>query len=144
MMKEKGEIGIRILGIDPGVRRVGLAISDPLGITARGLDTYDRRSDGEFIPYLAKIIKNYNVKMVVIGKPLSMSGGEIEGTSFSAELAENIRKTFNLEVARRDERLTSMWAEKALKEAGGVKSRGDIDKLAAVCILQDYLDERNS
>lgn len=144
MMEENRKTGIRILGIDPGVRRMGLAVSDPLGVTARGLETYDRRSDGEFLPYLAGIIKKYGVELVVIGKPLSMSGGEIEGTAFSAELAGNIRKRFSLEVIRRDERMTSMWAENTLKQAGGVKNRGDIDKLAAMCILQDYLDERNS
>ncbi len=134
----------RLLGIDPGIRRMGLAISDPLGITAQGLRTFDRKRDGEFIPYLRNIINEYRVKVVVLGYPLSMSGGEIEGSGFSRELGGRIRDEFDVEIIYRDERITSLSAENVLEQTGGVRDQGDIDRLAAVFILQDYLDHREN
>ena len=69
----------RVLAIDPGERRVGLAVSDPLGITAQGLPTFDRRK-GELVDHVGGITREYGVTRIVIGNPLSLSGRESEGS----------------------------------------------------------------
>ena len=88
----------RILGIDPGEKRVGLAISDPMGIMAQGLDTFIGGTGEAFLEHLGRLIEEYDVESIVIGMPLSMSGGKIEGTEKAERLGENVeprgRKTF--------------------------------------------------
>jgi len=133
----------RILGIDPGLKRIGLAVSDPLGITAQGLDTFEATSGIDFLDYLSSLFEEYGIGEVVVGMPLSMSGGDIEGTGKARELAERIQTRFGVRVVLRDERMTSLEAERYLKERGNRKAK-DIDRLAAVFILQTYLDERNA
>jgi len=133
----------RILGIDPGLKRIGLAVSDPLGITAQGLDTFEATSGIDFLDYLSNLFEEYGIGEVVVGMPLSMSGGDIEGTGKARELAERIQTRFGVRVVLRDERMTSLEAERYLKERGNRKAK-DIDRLAAVFILQTYLDERNA
>ena len=132
----------RILGIDPGTRRIGLALSDPLGITAQGLETFDLSGGKDFLEYLSSLIGEYEIGEVVVGLPLSMSGGEIEGTERARELAGRIQERFGIPVVLRDERMTSLEGERYLEARGGKK--GDVDRLAAVLILQTYLDEINS
>lgn len=133
----------RILGIDPGTKRLGVAVSDELGITAQGLDTFEVGNGVEFIDYLRDLITMYNIKVIVVGMPLSMSGEDIEGTEMARELAEGLRREFKLEIVLRDERLTSLEAERILRENGRIRNAGDIDRLAAVLLLQSYLDEIN-
>jgi len=130
----------RILGIDPGTKRVGLAVSDELGITAQGLDTYNITSEDAFRVFLKGLVSRYNIGVVVLGKPLSMSGGEIEGTGRSRELASFIERECGARVVLVDERMTSLEAERVLKEQGRIREAGDIDRLAAVLLLQGYLD----
>ena len=72
----------RILGIDPGERRVGLAVSDPLGVTAQGLDTFDRRG-GDLLAHIAALVEQYRVIAFVVGHPLSMSGRPSESSAGS-------------------------------------------------------------
>ena len=127
----------RILGIDPGQRRVGLALSDPLGVTAQSLDTFDRRS-GNLLDHIGKIIGDNDVQMVVVGHPLSMSGRPNESSLRSEKLAKEITKSLGIEVVLWDERLTSVEAKRLT--AGTRASKGSIDKIAAVLILQGYLD----
>lgn len=131
----------RILGIDPGSKRIGLALSDPLGITAQGIETFEADSGVDFLKYLSALFKRYDIGEVVVGKPLSMSGGGIEGTEKAEELAERIQERFGVNVVLRDERMTSLEAERHLRGRG--KGKGyDVDKVAAVFILQAYLDEK--
>ncbi|UCF06001.1 MAG: Holliday junction resolvase RuvX [bacterium] len=138
------EPGARILGIDPGTKRTGIAVSDPLGVTAQGLETFVSGGGITLLDHLRSVVGRYGVGLVVVGMPLSMSGGEIEGTERSRRLAEEIRTELDIEVALRDERMTSREAERLMQRSGGVREKGDIDRIAAVLLLQGYLDERDS
>lgn len=140
-MNEPGALPPRVLAIDPGTKRIGLAVSDPLGITAQGIDTFAVGGGRDFFLFLRRLIEDNDVKVVVVGMPLSMSGGEIEGTARSREMAERIRGGGGVEVVLRDERMTSLEAERILEEGGGGRAAGDVDRLAAVLLLQSYLDE---
>lgn len=147
----------RILGIDPGTKRCGLAVSDELGVTAQGLDTFVVAGGADFVDHVKKLIAEYTVARIIVGMPLSMSGNAIEGTERSRELAGRIERECGVAVELRDERMTSREAERVLEAGGrgqGASRRavrtaarkhdaGDIDRLAAVLLLQSYLDERN-
>lgn len=141
-MTGSDETGCRILGIDPGTKRYGFAVSDPLGITAQGLDTFEPSNDGELMARIGELITEFNADIIVLGLPLSMSGGEIEGTERSRELAGRIRERFAVDIILRDERMTSLEAERVLRSEGRIRNAGDIDRLSATLLLQSYLDER--
>ena len=131
----------RVLGIDPGSRRTGLAVSDPLGVTAQGLETFEggiRR----LVEHIGRLIGEIGIGTVVIGLPVSMSGGETEGAERSRRLAERVRKAYGVETVLADERMTSLEAERLMRREGRIKSAGDIDRMAAVLILQGFLDGR--
>lgn len=127
----------RILGIDPGERRVGLAVSDPLGITAQGLDTFDTKT-GDVIAHLRTLVTDLEVKCVVVGHPLSMSGRPSESTRRAEALAKKIETALDVDVVMWDERLTSVEAGRVT--AGSRARKGSVDRVAAVLILQGYLD----
>jgi putative Holliday junction resolvase len=133
----------RVLAIDPGSKRTGLAVSDELGITAQGIETYSgqRRDLAEHVAGLAA---RYGIMTVVIGLPLSMSGEELENAAFSRELAAAIEERLGIEVVLRDERMTSLEVERVMKQEGRIKNAGDIDRLSAVLLLSSYLEERGS
>ena len=126
----------RILAIDPGERRVGLAVSDPLGITAQGLDTFDRRS-GDLLGHLRGIVEAYEVGEIVVGHPVSMSGRPSEASISAGKLAEEIERELKVPTRLWDERLTSVEARRTL--AGSRAPKGAADRIAAVLILQSYL-----
>ena len=132
----------RVLAIDPGVRRIGLAMSDELGLTAQGLETYEVSPKADFLDHLRDLIDRHEISTVVLGLPRSMSGADIEGSGRSRALAARIADRFHVEVVLRDERMTSLEAERILKSGDRGFERGDIDKLSAVLLLQSYLDER--
>ncbi len=127
----------RTLAIDPGERRVGLAVSDPLGITAQGLPTFDRR-EGELLDHVEKIAHEYEVARIVIGNPLSMSGRESDGSVRARALADKLHARLGLPVELWDERLSSAEANRIL--AGSRAEKGAVDRIAAMLILQGYLD----
>jgi putative Holliday junction resolvase len=127
----------RVLAIDPGERRVGLAVSDPLGITAQGLPTFDQRS-GALVEHVEKLMREYDVARIVIGNPLSLSGRESEGTARAKALAGELRTRLSLPVELWDERLSSTEANRVL--AGSRAGKGAADRVAAVLILQGWLD----
>jgi putative Holliday junction resolvase len=133
-----GEIG-RILAVDPGERRVGLAISDPLGITAQGLPTFDRKS-GDIFAHLRALKARFELARVVVGRPLSLSGRESESSRRAAEFARAIADALSLPVELWDERLSSAEAQRVL--AGTRAEKGAVDRVAAVLILQGYLDAK--
>jgi putative Holliday junction resolvase len=139
MPKGKKKI-CRALAIDPGTKRIGLAVSDELGLTAQGLDTYELVGEDAFIAFLKDLQMRYNIEVIVLGEPRSMSGGEIEGTERSRELARLIERELDIRVVLVDERMTSLEAERVLKQAGRIREAGKIDRLAAVLLLQGYLD----
>jgi len=127
----------RVLAIDPGERRVGLAISDPLGITAQGLPTFDRKR-GDVIAHVRELVAHYEVERIVVGRPLSMSGRESESTKRAAEFARAIAQATSLPVETWDERLSSAEAHRVLR--GTRAEKGAVDRVAAALILQGYLD----
>ncbi len=133
---------MRKLCLDYGDVRIGIAMSDMLGIIASGLETYTRKDEQSDIEHIVKLIKDNNVDTVVIGLPINMdgtSGNRVEVTkAFGTKLAENT----TAKVVYLDERLSSVSAEKLLIEADvrRDKRKQVIDKLAATIILQNYLD----
>lgn len=136
------EIKGRILGIDWGEKRIGLAVSDPLGITAQGLPTILVRSAGETIREIAETARRWEAVRVVIGLPLLMDGSEGEGTRQVRRLGSRLKAELDLPVDFSDERLTSRIAEAALLEGDVSRKRRkeESDRLAAQLILQNYLD----
>jgi len=130
--------------MDVGSRRIGLAISDPLGITAQGLDTLHRQNKRMDFAQLERVIREHDVAEIVMGLPLRMSGAEgIQAEKMQA-FAEEIRRRFKLQVHLWDERLTSAQANRLLRQTDmSVRRRGAVvDQMAAVLILQSWMDAR--
>ncbi len=127
----------RILAIDPGGRRMGLAVSDELGITAQGLETFDVKA-GDFMAHLSCLIKDYSICRVVVGYPISMSGRPNETSEKSRSLAITIRDRFDIQVSLWDERLTSAEARRTL--SGRKPDKKTVDKIAAILILQGFME----
>ncbi|HKV92374.1 MAG TPA: Holliday junction resolvase RuvX [Candidatus Angelobacter sp.] len=135
----------RILAIDYGTRRMGLAVSDPLGITAQGLETLERKNKRADFGRLERTIREYQVCEIVLGNPLRMSGEESTLSQKVAEFAEELRRRFQLPVHLWDERLTSAEANRLLREAElSIKKRAQaVDRMAAVLILQSFMQARD-
>ena len=127
----------RILGIDPGTKRVGLAVSDELGVTAQGLDTYVR-GRGDFIAHLERLVDELGVAEIALGLPLNMDGSDGEAALAARRFAETLRKRFSLPVTLVDERLSSAAARAAFPPG----SRKDWDRIAAMFILRTLMDSR--
>ena len=135
---------MRILSLDVGKKKIGIAISDPLGITSQGLETLLRKDKKGDIAYIKEIVSSKGVIKIVVGLPLNMNGTEGEMArdvyAFARELKEHIEIPFEMW----DERLSTLEAERLLLEADvSRKKRKKVnDKLAAQIILQSYLDSR--
>jgi len=132
----------RILGLDVGSKTIGLAVSDPLGITAQGLPTIRRQNKRHDFGELEKAIRHYQAAEIVVGLPLRMSGAEGTQSDKMRQFAEELRKRFQLPVHLWDERLTSAQANRLLRETEmSIKRRGQVvDQMAAVLILQSWMD----
>jgi len=132
----------RVLGIDHGDARVGLAVSDELGMLAHALETVEVKKTPDLAAYVAKIATEKDVRQVVIGNPKNMDGTSGSASQKVKEFAEKLRALVTCPVTLWDERLTSVAAQKALHQAGrNVKqSREVIDQVAAQMILQSWLD----
>jgi len=130
----------RVVGLDLGLARIGVAVS--AGDFAVGVGTLDKRPS--WIRELAEMVAEFDPTQVVIGLPLSLSGKDSQMTQKVRELADEVEAGLGLPVALVDERLTSLAARRALRQAGVTsrRQRGKIDELAAVAILQSYLDRR--
>jgi len=136
--------GKRILAIDPGERRLGLAISDPEGVLASGLEVYQRRGLEEDLRYLQEVVEEWDVGEIVLGLPQNMDGSLGERAEEALEFKRLLEERLRLPVHLFDERLTTAEAERVLLEADLSRRRRKQlrDKLAAVLILQGYLDRR--
>ena len=136
--------GNRVLGLDVGSKRIGLAVSDPLRLTAQGLETIQRRNKRYDFEQLEKIVHEYRVGEVVVGYPLRMSGSEGVQAEKMQHFAKELRRRLNLPVHLWDERLTSAQANRILRETEmSIKRRGEVvDRLAAVLILQSWMDAK--
>ncbi|MDP8215368.1 MAG: Holliday junction resolvase RuvX [Candidatus Euphemobacter frigidus] len=141
----RSEVG-RILGIDPGEKRIGLALSDPLGITAQGLETLQVTSPGDAVQQISEIARQVEVSKIIIGLPLNMDGSKGEQARRAQRLGARLEAALHLPVLFRDERLTSRQAEQVLIEANlsRRRRREKIDRMAAQLILQNYLDASES
>jgi putative holliday junction resolvase len=133
----------RILGLDVGTRRIGIAVSDPLGITAQGLETLHRRNKKLDYAHLEQVIQAYKVGEIVIGLPLRMSGAEGTQSEKMRTFADDLHKRFKLPVHLWDERLTSAEANRLLRETElSIEKRGQaVDRMAAILILQGWMEK---
>ena len=134
----------RVLGLDVGSRRIGIAISDPLGITAQGLETLQRQNKRLDFEKLAKLARDHEVAEIVVGLPLRMSGAEGTQAEKMQIFAEELRRRLQVPVHLWDERLTSAEANRLLRETDmSIKRRGQVvDQMAAVLILQSWMEHR--
>lgn len=134
----------RKMGIDFGKVRIGIALTDPLGIIASPFETYQRVSFSDDINYLAKLIKLQNVDTVIFGLPLQMDGQEGDMAKATREFAGELEKVASVKIVFEDERLSSVTAEEILIEAGVKREKRKllIDKIAAQVILQQYIERR--
>ena len=132
---------MRILAIDLGEKRIGLAISDALGITAQGLPTIQVKNEQEICPKIMETINERNVTQLVFGLPKNMNGTLGPQAKKVQECAQKLKQLSGLPVDFEDERLSTVRAEQVLLEAdtSRAKRKKVIDKLAAVIILQSYL-----
>lgn len=136
----------RILAIDYGSRRMGLAVSDALGITAQGLETLERKNKRSDFARLERLIREYQIAEIVLGNPLRMSGEEGTQSRKVSEFAAELRRRFGLPVHLWDERLTSSEANRLLREAEvSLQKRAQaVDRMAATLILQSFLQARST
>jgi putative holliday junction resolvase len=135
---------MRILALDFGEKNIGVALSDPMGITARGLLTLKRQSIKKDLQGIFDLVEQHDAGLVVMGHPLNMDGSRGPAAEKAEEFARRLRGRLNVVVTLWDERLSTRAAERVLLE-GNVSRKGRqdvIDKMAAVVILQGYLDSR--
>jgi putative Holliday junction resolvase len=134
----------RILALDLGKRRIGLALSDELGITAQGLETLERTNIREDLARLGELAAEKNVALILMGNPLHMSGREGRQAEYAHDFGERLRKATGLPVEFWDERLTTVEAQRVLRGSGiSIQKRAKaVDRLAAVILLESYLDWR--
>ena len=139
----------RILAIDFGMKRWGLAVSDPLGLTAQGLPTLERAGVDGGLSAILRLSGERGIEEIVIGNPLAKDGASTSMSRRAAKLAERLRHRTSCEVKLWDERLTSVEANRLLRSSaiGLDKRRRAVDRVSAVLLLQNYLDwlsyERN-
>lgn len=136
---------MRILGLDYGSKTVGVAVSDPLGFTAQGVEIIRRKSENKMRQTLARIeelIAQYQVEEIVLGLPKNMNNTLGDRAEKSLELKETLERRAGLPVVMWDERLTTVSANRVLMETGVRREnrKEHVDEIAAVFILQGYLD----
>jgi putative Holliday junction resolvase len=142
--EKKPTLVSRTLALDVGSRRIGLAVTDELGITAQGLRTLDRTSRRHDIEVLKKIARKHKVAEIVIGCPLHMTGDQSVQSKRIEEFGKLLGESLGLPVHYIDERLTSWEATEILDQErlSRTERKGKVDQIAAVLILQSYLQAR--
>jgi putative Holliday junction resolvase len=133
---------MRVMALDWGKRRIGVAISDELGIAAHGQRTLVRTTKREDIDALISLIRDRNIDTVIVGNPLHLNGAESGSSSQAARFAFQLGRHAGIPVEMWDERLTSWEAETILGTRQ--KDPGEIDRLAAVLLLESYLAAKQS
>ena len=121
-----------------------MAVTDELGITAQGIETLQRRRIRDDLDALKHIIENWNIRLLLVGRPLHMSGAESRQSEYTREFAERLQQHTGLPLIFWDERLTSAEAERMLREAGASldQKKKAVDRLAAVLLLESYLENQ--
>ena len=137
---------MRILALDVGTKRIGLAVSDPLGITAQGLEVLIRKDRASDLERLVEVAREWQVQRIVVGLPRHMDGRLGSAAPAILELVETLKEALGVEVVTWEERLTTVEAERVLIQADVSRRRRRqvVDQLAAVLILQNYLDHRHA
>jgi putative Holliday junction resolvase len=130
------------MALDVGKRRIGLAVSDPLGITAQGLPTLERTRIRDDIDRLASLAEQQDVRLFLVGDPRHMSGDRSRQAEYTHDFAERLTIRTGLPIKFWDERLTSVQAERVLRQSGiSIEKRAKaVDRLAAVILLESYLE----
>ena len=136
---------MRILGLDIGSKRIGVAVSDELGFTAQAVETLSCKNPEEDAAAILRLTEKYNAEEIVVGIPYNMDGTEGPQVEKVRNTIETIKKQVNVPIREWDERLSTVAAERVLLEADMSRSkrRKVIDKLAAALILQGYLDRKS-
>ena len=136
---------MRILGIDYGEARTGLAITDPLNITAQGLETiYNNGSDKVILKKIDEILEKYEIDTIVIGQPLNMNGTKSERTEITEKFIHKLKCKYNkIKIEIIDERLTTVAAHKTMNflDVNKHKKKNIVDTISAVYILETYLNK---
>ena len=137
---------MRVLGLDIGTKRIGLAISDELGVIARGLLTVERKEGEDIFERLKEVGCKEEVGEIVVGLPLNMDGSAGPKAKEATAFAETLKEKLKLPVKMWDERLTTVEAERLMIEGdtSRYKRKRKIDKLAAQLILQSYLNSKKA
>jgi putative holliday junction resolvase len=136
----------RVMALDVGSKRIGVAVTDLLGITAQGLDTIQRQNKRHDLEALGQVLAKYNVREIVVGLPLRLSGAEGTQSEKMRVFADMLRSHFGLTVHLWDERWTSTEANRLLRETDlSIKKRGQaVDRMAAILILQSWMQAHPS
>ena len=136
----------RVLALDVGSKRIGVAVSDPLGITAQGLETIQRQNKRKDWEALGAVLARYEVSEIVVGLPLRLSGAEGTQSEKMRLFADDLKAQFGLPVHLWDERWTSTEANRLLRETNlSIEKRGKaVDRMAATLILQSWLVARGT
>jgi putative holliday junction resolvase len=136
----------RILALDVGKKRIGLAVSDELGWTAQGLDTLERTRIRDDLARLKELAEQWSVQTLLVGQPLHMSGEPSRQSEYTREFASRLKEHLSLPVVFWDERLTSVEAERVLREGGASleQRKKAVDRMAAVLLLESYLEYRGA
>lgn len=134
----------RVLALDVGSKRIGVAVSDPLGITAQGLETIQRQNKRKDMEALGRLLKDYEIREVVVGLPLRLSGAEGTQSEKMRRFASELELHFGVTVHLWDERWTSTEANRLLRETElSIQKRGRaVDRMAAILILQSWMEAR--
>lgn len=133
---------MRIMGMDYGEKRIGIALSDELGLTAQGFPTIVRKNRRQVLEAIGDLIARYGVERIVLGYPIRLDGSEAVQCAKVNRFAATLRASFDLPVIRQDETLTTREAEDLMREAGlrRERRRRSVDRVAASLILQGYLN----
>jgi len=132
----------RILALDLGKKRIGLALSDPLGLTAQGLPTLQRTNIRTDLAALDRLAQEHDVRLILLGLPLHMSGDESAQSRYTRDFAARLTERTGREVRFWDERMTSVEAGRVLRDSGIsiAKRARAVDQLAAQILLESFLD----
>jgi len=135
---------LRLLGIDLGEKRIGVSISDELGITAQGLPNIISKTEKEDMVNIKNLIDQYKIEKIVFGLPKNMNGSIGPQAKKAIEFAEKIKEFCNISIEMEDERLTTSSAERVLIKGNRSRKKRKkvIDKMSAIIILQTFLDRK--
>ncbi|MBB6636115.1 Holliday junction resolvase RuvX [Cohnella thailandensis] len=134
----------RIMGLDYGDKRIGVAVSDAFGWTAQGVEVIVRKTEGDYLERIRELVREHEVESIVVGLPKNMNGTIGPRGEICQAFAEELRQTLDIAVHMWDERLTTVAAQRTLLEAdvSRAKRKQVVDKMAAALLLQNYLDSK--